>query len=244
LCWCHLAYYSILILKADDANICGEVLRTNSFNTYNNTYQSNVNALLCTLHIDSRSALENKAANLQSGGQYGLISGFLDAAESSGSSSAEETYDKVCNKHDSSFISSVFASNRGQITDRNVDAWERCVEGRHGLFSALTASRDNKTFTISVHYVKPEVKPAKLVLKAIDPQYGFQCTVSGVDIADYAPEDHGGFGKFGITCWRSWQNTNNTLLINTSVDQLGPFDVPSKDVAALSDRVQQDEAKL
>jgi hypothetical protein len=233
-------------LKAYD-NICDVVLTSKAFNTYNSNYQEHISDtvadLICTLHITSRQDLNNQRGNLQSGGTYGAISGFFDAAYASDSSSAEQTYDKLCNKHDRSFIKSVFSSQQSQMTNNNVNAWEKCVEGRQGLFSALHASADNKTYTVTIQYLKP-VGAVKLALKGIDARYGFSCSVIGKNISEFVPEENGLLAKFGVTCVRASDGTNNTIAINTNVDLVGPFDVPSKAFKDLSARVDALEAAM
>jgi hypothetical protein len=224
-----------------DSSICDAVLSKKTFNTYNAVYQSSiyntVANLICTVHISSQKELSNQQSSLQAGGQYEMVSGYFNSAQASGSSSYEDTYDKTCNKHDQTFINNVFSSQQSQITDRNVDAWEKCIEHREGLFSALKNSADNKTFTITISYIKPRISPTKLVLKGIDDKYGFSCTLDGSSIANFVPEDHGYLAKFGVTCVRSSEMTNNTLLINTNIDTVGPFDVPSKAFLDLSAKV-------
>jgi hypothetical protein len=150
----------------------------------------------------------------------------------------------VANKHDRAFIKSVVSSQQSQVTSNNVNAWEKCVEGRQGLFSALHASADNKTYTVTIHYIKPEVAPVKLRLKGIDAKYGFSCSVNGKNISDFVPEENGLLAKFGVTCVRASDGTNNTMAINSNVDLGGPFDVPSKAFKDLSARVDVLEAAI
>jgi hypothetical protein len=236
--------------NAADSDICAAVLSNKAFNTYNTTFQSSISdqtaRLICTLHISNRQELRNQSASLGIGGQYGAISGFLDAAESSGSRSVEETYDKMCNKNDTSFIKNVFLSQQMQITSENVRSWERCVEitSSSGLFSALHVSTDNKLFTITVNYKKPQINPQKLVLQDIDKRYGLTCLVIGKSMAGFAPEENGLSGNFSITCERPDPNTNNTIAINTSVGDIGPFEVPSKAYSELTLEVQQGAAQV
>jgi hypothetical protein len=235
--------------NAAESGICAAVLDNKAFDTYNTQFQSNIADKtaneICNLHISSRDELRNQSASLSSGGAYGIISGFFDAAASSGSHSVEETYDKMCNKHDASFIKDVFLSQQMQITTENVRAWERCIEvtTATGVFSALHISADNKIFTITVNYKKPTGGP-KLVLKDIDPRYGMSCLVNGKKMDDFVPEDNGLSGKFAITCERPDPNTNNTIVISTNVDQIGPFEVPSRAYSDLFYAIQQNAAQV
>lgn len=238
-------------LKAD-VNICDVVLDRHTFNTYNNSHQEyisdNVGDIICDKHITSRKEADNQRANLQSGGQYEVIKGFFNAAAAKDGSSDEQTYDKLCVKHDRAFIKDLIISQKAQITDSNVAAWLGCVENttKQGIFSALHASIDNKIFTVSIRYIKPQVEasPTQLKLIGIDDQLGFSCTVSGQSISDFIPEKNGLFGPFGVTCKRRSGSTNNVILINTSVGDVGPFDVPSKAFSDLSARVDALEAAL
>lgn len=232
-------------LKADDQSICNAVLSSAAFNTYNASYQSHISLTvvqqICTLRISSDQELQSQSSALQAGGQYYAVSGFLNAAQASTGSSIHDIYDRMCNKHDFSFINDVISSQRTQLTNENVAAWERCVVNRTGLFSALKASLDNKTFIISLHYKKPDIAPPKLILKGISPASGFDCKVGGSEkaIADFSPEDEGLLGTFGITCSRTSPNTNNIIAIETSVAEVGPMDIPGQPFQELTQKVDQ-----
>ena len=232
--------FTIQYARADN-NFCDVVLTSHAFNTYNYEYQENISQatsdLICSLHISNQNELHNHADSLSTGGQYGAVSGFLNAAQSSQNSSIENTYDRICNKHDSAFARSVFNSMQSQITDQNVQAWEKCVDKRTGLFSALKASTDNKTFNISVQYIKQEVNPPELILKGIDEKYGFDCSIDGKPIQDFAVEKNGYPSKFAITCTRPSANTNNLIAINSTLGEIGPFEVPSRAFSDLTSRV-------
>jgi hypothetical protein len=214
---------------------------------YDYEFQSHVAkvtaTLICSLHISSRAELKAQEKNLQSGGQYGIISGFFDAAESSTGQSTEYVYDQMCNKNNYSFISDVFSSKKSTITNNNVDAWKACVLNQHGLFTALSPSADGKTYSITFNYLKPNYNTNKLELKDVDKSYGFKCSIDNVDINGFIPEDHNYHEQFSVTCVRDSDALNDKLVINTS-EGTAEFDVPGKPLTELSGRVEGLDAEV
>jgi hypothetical protein len=220
-------------------DICQNVLNSATFNTYSRSFQQNLRYSMmsdfCSLNIKTEAEFRNRAQQASSGGRYGVISGFLNGAQSKTGMTYEQIYARVCEKRDAALVNDVMSVENDVNTEANIRAWRDCVLNREGATASIKVSQDTVHITVSF---KPfAISPTqKLVIKSATS--GFDCNVSGNKLdADFTPVDKGILGSFVIECKRT--DASAVLLsINTAAHPLGPFDVPKpneiKEITALA----------
>ncbi len=224
-------------------DICGPVLNANLLNIYGTrtvaNYQAKELDAACQTHWRTSSEFEQATKNLGSGGNYGLISGFLNLGSSDEKTALETIYDKLCVLKDANLRSWFMTETHDQSADALTNAWTACVLATKGtgVYSRLSLTPGSKQFTIKAWYRFFPVGP-KLQITGYTRDRGYTCTIDNKDISNGIEVQPGQEGDFLIDCTRT-ADASVGVNINSVAGAIGPFDVPSDQYVALNQTLSQ-----
>jgi hypothetical protein len=218
--------------------LCNAVLDAKAFNIYDSRtasdFQNATFDQMCRTEWTSITEYESTAKSLGSGGQYGVISGFLNLDRTDVSNSLRQAYDHLCVRKDQFLRDRLSSQSHIQIADAALSAWSACMQSTAaGLYSALVLPPDGNTFSIRVHF--RGIGPGeKLTLKGFRTDAGYNCKYVNNDITDFTPQDHGLTDTdFDLSCVRT-SRSHVQVSIGTNKTSIGLFDVPSEEFINLT----------